>query len=349
MKNILVKVPTVLVLVLFFLIISFVASDTKKTGAQYIPEGIEEQISFDLNPTIPGPNQTVTIKATSYSTDLNKATITWRVDGVLELRDVGARNFTFDTGNLGSVTRVSVTIEKSGGGVVERSFTFRPAEVDLIYEAETTVPPLYRGKALYSDQSFVRIIAVPQFTNSAGTKIAPENLTYTWSVDGKVIPSESGYGKYLLYYKGQLISRPVQISVVVSPTNSDQSAKGSLVLNPQDGQVFVYEKNPIYGTIFEQSIRGDFVLDREEIEFEAFPYYFSRDSFNQNLEFKWKMNGQTINVPTSQKNLVFRNQNNEDGEARVELGVTNKDTFQQVAKASFNLFFGDTSLVDFSF
>lgn len=46
----------------------------------------DNDITFEVNPEIPGPRQQVTITATSYAIDLNKAQIAWKENNVMKKR-----------------------------------------------------------------------------------------------------------------------------------------------------------------------------------------------------------------------------------------------------------------------
>src|SRR5690606_10591875 len=70
----------------------------------------DNDIAVDFSPAVPGPNQNVKITLSSFATDLNKAAITWSVDGKESLSGTGKTSFSFTTGDIGSKTEIGVII-----------------------------------------------------------------------------------------------------------------------------------------------------------------------------------------------------------------------------------------------
>src|SRR5690606_11304016 len=60
-----------------------------------LPTGVEEQITIQQIPRIPSPGETVSITLSGYSTNLNKATITWTLNGNILNSGVGATQIQF--------------------------------------------------------------------------------------------------------------------------------------------------------------------------------------------------------------------------------------------------------------
>jgi hypothetical protein len=304
-----------------------------------IPTGIIEQLSVEILPKVPAPGERVNISITSFSSDLTKGYFVWRVNGSNQLEGRGETNFNFTAPRNGSSTTVSVSITKEDGEVLNRSFDFAPAEVDIIYEAQTYTPPFYKGKALFTSESSVRLIALPTFINSSGTRVPAENLSYVWSINGTVDQSQSGYGKNVYQGTAGLVQRPLNVSVEVSAANSNLKARGALFLNYSEPEVVIYENNPLLGVVFEKSISGNFTLKRPEIELQAIPYYFSTPQKNSAfVDYRWKMNGN--NLVTSGDSFVnFRNDTGEEGQAVISLETEHFNKILQLTSSVINLSF----------
>ena len=58
-------------------------------------------VTIRTTPTNLGPNQFATAILESYSTDINRANISWFLNGKLEKEGVGEKTLLFKTGNLG--------------------------------------------------------------------------------------------------------------------------------------------------------------------------------------------------------------------------------------------------------
>src|SRR3989344_5629950 len=99
-------------------------------------------IRFIASPEVPGPNTQVRLEVQGVGGFVGDATITWQENGTTVKSGVGERTHTVTTGGLGSVTRVVVTVESASLGTMTREITLAPAQVYLVWEAQTSVPPL---------------------------------------------------------------------------------------------------------------------------------------------------------------------------------------------------------------
>ena len=312
----------------------------------FLQTRIEEQISINLSPRTPGPNELVVVSIESYQTDLNKSLISWSIDGEEMESGYGFKNFSFITNDLGQETILLVRIEKQSGQILEKIYTINPAEIDLYYEADTYTHPFYKGKSEYTHQSRLKLIAVPNFVDSNGMKISDDQIVYTWEINGDVDQSGSGTGRNIYYYESGLISGPIQIILEASPINSNQTARIIKTITPTEPVILIYEKNPIYGTIFEQNIKSDFVVDREEIELVAIPYNFSSNILESG-NFQWLLNGLNVDNFIS-NNIIFRKVDDQASSNNIGIEIENPSKILQTQKYNFNLNFG-SSINEFNF
>lgn len=306
-----------------------------------LPEGLEQQISIEQIPSIPKPGETVSIKIVSYSTDLNKALITWTLDGRSLYSQIGATKLDFQAPQSGKTSNLVITIRKESGGTISKTITISPADVDLFYEAQTYAHPFYKGKKMYTSESLINFIAVPNFVNPNGTKIPDSNLVYLWRINGVAQNDESGYGKNTFLTKGSLIERSNQISVEVSAVNSTLKASQTLNFKSTSPEVVLYENNPILGIVYEHAIQGSFNLERPQVDFEAIPYYYSADFKDAiNLDYGWTINGAKIATKAVNENyLVLRNDQNIDGKALIGSTLQHSSNILQTTQTYLELNF----------
>ena len=341
-----------LLLLIFFLGASTVSAQANpginpNTG---LPVGVNEQISKKMSPSIPKPGEQVNLSINIFSTNLDKANISWYVDGALETQGQGIKSINVTAPRAGSVKRIEVVIGKEEGGTLRENFVIAPAEVDILYESYTYTPPFYKGKSLFTNQSIVRFVADPLFITQSGTRLDPDNLIYEWKINNQPIKDSSGVGRRIFNYLGSLIQRDSRISVDVSAKNSDLKARREIQLRQYSPVVQIYEKNPIFGLMFEQAITGKFELLRNEIEFKAIPYYFSAISSNDaDLSYKWLMNGNNIGVSRLKNSMVFRNNNDQSGTANIDLEVTHLENILQAARTSSSIDFEPAGSRNFEF
>ena len=307
----------------------------------HLQTNIEEQISIDLSPRYPGPNELVFVSIESFQIDLNKSKIDWSINNSLIESGFGLKNFSFTTGFLGEETSLKIRIEKKNGQIVEKIYSINPGEVDLYYEAETYTPPFYKGKPEYTYQSRLKLIALPNFVDSNGRQISSENVVYKWKINGEVDAANSGTGEDVYYYESGLISGPIQVVLEASPVNSNQIGRIIETISPVDPTILIYEKNPIYGTIFEQNIKNGFNVEREEIELLAIPYNFSSDIINTG-DFEWRLNGSEIKNFFS-NNIIFRKTDNKASSNNISIQIENPSKILQLQKYSFVLNFNNSN------
>jgi len=306
-----------------------------------LPTGVDEQISIEQIPQIPLPGETVSIRITSYMTDLNKAKITWTQDGKVILSGTGALTNQIQAPQSGKTTKLVITIQKEGGGVLTHTITISPADVDLIYEAQTYAHPFFKGKRQYTSESVVTFIALPNFIGANGAKIKDSNLVYKWSINGSVQQSISGYGKNTFTTKGTLIERPMQVTVEVSAINSSLLATQSVNLRTTPPELTIYENNPILGVVYEKAISGSFFLNRPQVDFEAIPYFFSGNTKdNSDLVYKWSINGVRVTSKGINENyLLLQNGQNQEGAAVISVALEHAQNLLQTTGAQLELQF----------
>lgn len=327
-----------IIFTLFFLL-SLVP--TVKLHAQVAAGLSDEDIIVETTPDNPGTNSPVYIKLTSYITDINAANITWTINGVKKASGNGIRNLTVTTGDANSTTNIQIDIRTGEGQSVTKKISLTPIDVDLTWQSESYVPPFYKGKALFSHENKITFIALPHILNSAGLEIGPKNLVYKWSKDGSVSESNSGYGKNTFTFTGSVISRPLDVTVVVTSPNTNATGFARVTVQPVEPFVFFYEKNPVYGIKFEKALTGSLELtNSKELTVVGIPYYFGvKDPTSYDLTYKWSINGadtqnQNSNVQT------FVKKEGTTGTAKISLSIESASKILQYTSNNFIIKFG---------
>ncbi len=322
--------PALAVLVLLFSIFVY-----GEISAQTLAD-----FSVKLSPKIPGPNQTVIVKLVSYSFDLNRATITWSLNGETLLSGVGKKEFSFKTEGVGESSRLLIrTVGEAGR--VEEAVVVTPGDVDLLWQvSDGYTPPFYRGKTLASPGSLIKIVAMPNLQKN-GEKLSFGSLVYNWSKNYKPLPSESGYGKNYLVFRNDYLDSEENIKLEVTSVDGSAGTEGSLSVNISDPVVLFYENMPLRGVVYENAISGIFNMRNEEVRLSAEPYFFSAgQKQNQNLIYKWNLNGKNVlGSPDDLSSLVLRSGDG-SGTSRVSLSVSNSRKIMQGGGRSLLVNFG---------
>ena len=302
-----------------------------------IPE-LEEQISINISPVIPIPLKNVNISLEAFGTDLNRASITWKIDGTLAKKGTGEKSLDVIAGRVGEIKKIEITILPTNGQPIVKVINIIPEQVDIVWESQTYVPPFYKGKAMYTAQENVIVVAIPNFI-SAGKAVDPKTLVYTWRKDSEVDGETSGYGRNVFRFKGSILLPTNNIQVEVASVGKEK-AKASIDLSPINPEVILYERNPLYGVLWNLALTGQQAFDVAEKSVEAFPYFIGASIKNSNnLSYEWSINNQKIGVSSSENSLVLRNEENESGSTLVGVRVSNKNNFLQEGKGSVYLNF----------
>jgi hypothetical protein len=278
-------------------------------------------ITFILNPQYPKANESVTASVSSYATDLNKAKISWVLDGQLSAEAVGQKNFIFKTGDSGTSTTIALQIQTSDGSLINKQITIIPADVDVLWETvDTYVPPFYKGKALMPSQGNVKAVAIPSSTNS-------EVYIYNWKLDENGKPNSSGYGKNSYVFQNSYLETSNLIEVSVSDLFGNNIGSGTTTIKPSTPKILFYEKDPIFGTKWEKSLDNGFIINPNGQTFVAEPYFFTPKNLNSsNLEIKWTLEGSPINTPAVKNELGIKPSAGQSGSSSINFSINNIKT-----------------------
>jgi hypothetical protein len=308
--------------------------------------GSSNNILITTDPTYPGPNQFVKVNLESYAIDLNRTEISWFINGQLEKEATGDKTLMFKTGPIGSSTNILVLIKDKNGQSYQQTLNINPANVDLIWEAQSYTPPFYKGKAIYPMQGSVKIVAVPNIV-IGGVQESSKNLVYTWSIDGDAVSQTSGLGKNYMIYTGGTLPNTVKISVDVSTLDKKYNASKTISLAPQLPQLLFYENSPIYGIQYNRALSSNTVLSQSEISIVGIPYFIgTKEREGNNLKYEWRQNGNIVNSG-NKSTLIFRQDKDTKGVSFVSLQISNPDKMFQMAANDISLSFGKTSEVQF--
>ncbi|MEN9649159.1 MAG: hypothetical protein RL094_126 [Candidatus Parcubacteria bacterium] len=302
---------------------------------------IKEQISIDIYPEIPKPFEDVTITAEAYGTDLNRATVIWSYNGKIALRGTGEKVFKFKVGAVGSTNNVELRITPVSGPEIVKTFSFTPAEVDILWQAKTYVPPFYKGKALYTPEAEVTFMAQPNIIEG-GKNLSSDKAVYTWKVDRRVQGDKSGFGKNTFQHTGSIIIKPHLFQAeAYSQTNNKNKGIGGVTLEETDPQTALYENHPLYGMLFNKAITGTYFLYKSEAQMGVFPYYFSTTNKNSFVNYAWRLNELPIQAPSYETLMTFRKNEGQSGVADVSVALSSSEKILQASQANFSIFFGN--------
>ena len=320
-----------------FILLMLAAGSPGFAQAQSLPAPIQ----YVVYPEVPGPNQTVNIEAQGVGSFLGEADIAWTQDGKVVQSGVGVRKYTFTTGALGQKTTIGISIDSSQGSF-SKTFSFTPSLVNLVWEADTTVPPFYLGKALYSAGSSYKVVAFPT-VYSGNARINPSALSYQWSHAGDSVPDQSGLGRYVFAGQGDQLQASEDVSVDVY-YGASKVGTAAVFIPASAPQIVLYERDALRGTNYDAAMPQTISLKANEITLQAEPYYFSVAAKNAGtLSYAWTLNGEDMSGPDTARGILTLRQSG-SGAGSAAVGVTmqntNPDQFVQTAAAALQIVFG---------
>ena len=326
------KIMPALVFAVVFVV--FIAQRAPAEAQFSIPE-FDEVISMTIIPPSPKPNEKFTIVLRSSSVDLESSSISWSAGG----RTAGAKSSVELTAPpAGRAINVSVSVISLEGVGFRKSLSLSPAGVDILWQADTYTPPLYRGGALHSVDSNLKAVAMPNFINSNGAPVNPANLIYTWKLNSEIRGSESGLGKSSFSWRGSMFFRPSTIEVEVRTRDGSLSAAGSATVEIENPRIIFYEDSPVSGINYEKALSGEISSGQKEVSVVAEPYYFSGSSpVSGALEYNWGVGGRKAEASAGRKNVItLRNESGGEVSSQVSLEVKNLGRFLQFARENFS-------------
>ena len=267
---------------------------------------IKQQLDINISPETPKPNDDVTITIETYGLDLNSTDIQWLLNGKEILRGDGKKVFTFNVGSTGE-SKVNLNIFPKDQPQIARTFSFNPSNVDLLWQSETYTPPFYKGKALFSPESSVTMVAIPNFV-SGNSRVNDSNVVYKWSIDREVMGDNSGYGKNYFKYTADIIPLDKDMAVEAYPAGQEtRKGVGETTLSTKNSFALFYEDNPTNGVMFNYSLTDQINLGlRNESKISVFPYNFSVDNKNSGLEYTWYVNSEKIDIPSNTNTITLK-------------------------------------------
>ena len=298
---------------------------------------VADPLQYILSPEAPGPNALEYIEVDGVGTFLGDSTITWSRDGKVVSQGVGQSTFTFTTGGVGTATHIHVDINSPTKGTFTKDFVFAPSIVNLLWEADTSVPPLFLGKALYSAGSRLRVVAFPTVV-SGKSLVGVGKLSFQWKLNDVSQPSASGLGRNVFVFDGSQLHSSEGVSVDVL-FNGNKVGHSDITIGAVNPAVVFYDRDALRGELLDGAFQNNLSLGQSEVTLQAQPYYFSNQSVaSGNLTYAWTLGDQDATGPDSARGILTLRQTGQGaGAAAVGVSIQNTDSSKLVQAAQNNL------------
>lgn len=290
---------------------------------------------IDLIPSNPVPNSEVIIKMRSYSFDVNRSDIVWQVDGKVISKGMGERTLKIISPDFGQEKNIIASVVTADGFISKKLFILTGNDIDLLWEAVTSTPLAYKGRAMPVIGSSVKITAIPYiFSNKK--EIAAKNLIYEWFLNYKKDINASGAGKNSFLFDIKDFDDYAITLKISSKDNIIVFEKG-IFFNADDNQpkIVFYEENPLEGPQYNKAMLGNFQMENGEIGIKAEPFFFSKNSLKR-LSYEWVMNGEKI-ISEGPKNFLSLRAEGKSGKSIIGLKINNPVDILQFAEKSLEI------------
>ncbi|TSC61690.1 MAG: Uncharacterized protein G01um101448_207 [Parcubacteria group bacterium Gr01-1014_48] len=309
--------------------------------AQFSAPGTGSKLDLKVEPQNPKPYVTVHFIAESFSTDLNKATLDWYVNGKLIKSGKGVKEFDTTVGKLGTKTEVRLSA-KTEIGTLGAKVLLQPAQVDLVWQANSFTPPFYKGRALPTHKSGVTVIAIPTLITATGARLDPSDLLYTWKENGTVQGNKSGRGRSsYVVHEISIMRDSALVEVSVAAPSGTLQASGAVGVRPETPKIVLYEHDPLEGIKYNKALIGTYPLVNEEVTLESMPYFFGTlDREGSDILYNWSLNGVKVENDASRQGSLTLRQTGESGFATLTLNVNHRKNLLESVSERLSLEFG---------
>ncbi len=318
------KILLSILLILSIFAISRITIKASEIGLQ------DADIAVTTIPENPQPYENVTIKLTSYATDLNKAFIEWRNGRELLISGYGKTIYSFVALGPDTVIDFFVTITPpDSSDKLTKQITINPSEIEIMWEGvDSYTPPFYRGKSFPSREGLIKAIAIP---TSNTIKQGSGKISYSWKNNDNAVLGSSGYNKNSYTFTNSKLNTRENVTVVASSIDGKYNATKTINIPIVNPSIIFYKKSPTEGILYNNALTDGTFVSGEEITLVAEPYFLSTKN-NNNLDYQWQINGTIIDTPSKKSQLTVR-PTSRGGYATINLIVENINVlFQKVSK-----------------
>lgn len=308
----------------FLLLITLAVSATPLTTFAQVYD-------LQLQPTAPEAEEEfeVSLKGDVF----NRSAIQWFINGSEKTEVKNSNIISLEAPKVGESMTVSAQVTLTDGSVVITKETLTPARVDLIIEANTVVPPFYKGRKLPSSGSTLTATAL---TFTKETKF-PSEYTYIWKVDNKTQDGGATLGKNNLSFVPSF-ENEVIISVDVLTRGGKLVATKAQVIPIVSPEIHFYEKNPLRGLSF-VALPNPFIFVGDEITVRAEGYFMGSELMGENVLREWKIDNSTTESSNDSDEEITLNKSDTSGSSVLSFHIRNLKQLLQGAKRSITIQF----------
>lgn len=280
-------------------------------------------------PENPREGQELKLTLVSDKYDMDKATVTWTVDGQVADQGVGRKTFTMKAPTNGIGQIVVARVEQEGYDYSEIERVVEANTNFILYEgADSYVPSFYKGRRLPPKEGTIR---AGFFSFKDGSIVGlndGSSANYTWNINGEDNKGLSGDNKVI----NNILTRVTDNSLRVKITRDDGSVNrkySEITIPLQKPEVIVYKTDE---NKYLKQVLGTTEVAKV-IYLLVEPFFFSApDKRNTDLKYTWKINDIETKILTPWS-VKFSGKDTET--VKINLEVLNNKKITQEAERGF--------------
>lgn len=301
----------------------FLFSPTGLLHAQIAPPTESGRIIISITPDSPLPGSIVRLSAAGGMTDLEHSDITWYADKEAIAEGFGLTEASISVGSLGSEVDVVVIAQSSDGTSATGEAFISPAEVAIVWESDSYTPPFYKGRALPSAGTKIRMQAVARLILPDGSSVPESDIIYTWRRNGSVIQTASGRGRSFAIFPAPALFGKDSFGVETVSADGTRSGKADVTISSVEPVLALYENHPLFGILYSDAFGQMTSVRDPEMTFAAVPYFAQANSADDpQLVYGWRVNGQQIPADYSRPSEITISGGASGGGADISLSLT---------------------------
>lgn len=304
-------------------------------------------LSISISPSYPAPFELVTLKLTSPVHDLERSDIVWSSGGKVIAEGEGLVKTTVTAGAMNTSMTIMADV---GNGVASAETVIAPTAIELLWEADTYVPPFYLGRSLPSAGASVRLMAIPRFLKD-GKPVPANQIRFTWMRNDGILVDQSGRGRTSAVVAAPYLYSADIISVQAETVDGTISGEARVRIPSVEPVISLYGDHPVFGTMYFNALGGSTPIAESEMSFIAEPYFVPANSARSSgLTYDWRVNNVSVAAGADRPNALTIDASNSSGYAFIELVVEHLTNFFLSAEGKWGITFtkggGGTDMTD---
>lgn len=286
----------------------------------------EPSITITSSNQNPEPGQEVTIKLTSYETNLDLARISWNSSSG-NTSGFGLTAYKIISGKTGNIETVSARITMQDGTIVEKTITLTPKTVDVIWEAKNVyIPPFYPGKISPVREDTLRLGVITE--NIKNTK----PVSYSWKRNGSAVQNSRSF----IDIQNNEFNKKETITVALN--DGETSTERTVFIPFTNAKMLFYAFHPLYGLDVYNTIKDSIIRHNKTASVFAVPLGLDNSDANKKTTFNWELSGQSVNTQANPLLLSFLEPDS-TGIVTISLNIEKRQKIYQELKGFLNLVF----------